>query len=59
MTNLIVAGVLLIIVGAAIWYIVKSKKNGVKCIGCPAGGKCSGNCGEDSDCGCGCHSDME
>ena len=59
MANLIVVGILLIIIGAAVLYIVKAKKSGVKCIGCPAGGNCSGNCGGDSDCGCDCHSDTE
>ncbi|MBQ4530702.1 MAG: FeoB-associated Cys-rich membrane protein [Lachnospiraceae bacterium] len=59
MANVIVVGVLLIIIGAAVCYIVKAKKSGVKCIGCPAGGSCSGNCGGDSDCSCGCHSDTE
>ena len=61
MASLIVAGILLITIGVAVWYIVKAKKSGVKCIGCPAGGSCFGNCGGDStsDCGCGCHSDTE
>lgn len=44
MENLIVMLVVAIIVGCAAGYIYKSKKQGVKCIGCPSGGKCSGNC---------------
>lgn len=40
MENFIVAGVVLIIVGTAIFYIRKEKKKGVKCIGCPMAGKC-------------------
>ena len=37
-------------------YIVKEKKSGVKCIGCPAGGNCSGNCaGNSGNCN-GCRS---
>ena len=59
MTDLIIVGILLVIIGAAVIYIMKAKKSGVKCIGCSAGGNCSGNCGGDSDCGCGCHSDTE
>ena len=35
MDNLIIIAVLFIIVGFAIWYIVKAKKSGNKCIGCP------------------------
>jgi len=42
MENFIVAGVLLLIVGLSTMYIVKAKKRGVKCIGCPAGG--NGKC---------------
>lgn len=44
MTNVIVFGILVLILGASITYIVKAKKAGVKCIGCPAGQACSGNC---------------
>lgn len=39
--DLITIGILIVIIGGAITYIVKSKKRGVKCIGCPSGGKCS------------------
>ena len=34
MENIIIIAVLVIILGAAIYYIYKSKKNGKKCIGC-------------------------
>jgi len=46
MTNIIVIAVVALILGLAIGYIVKAKKRGVKCIGCPAGscGSCSGSC---------------
>ena len=54
MTDWILMGILLLIVGSAILYIVKSKKNGVKCIGCPSGCVCShknhGHSGCCSDC---------
>ena len=56
MGNFVVAGILLLVLGAAIAYIVKAKKSGVKCIGCPDGGTCSGHCGGSSGCGCGCQS---
>ena len=36
--------IIAVILGLAIWYIYRSKKRGVKCIGCPDGAKCSGNC---------------
>lgn len=41
MANFIAGLIVLVCVGAAIAYIVKSKKKGVKCIGCPAAGQCS------------------
>ena len=45
MVNFILAGVLLVIIGIAVTYVIKAKKKGVKCIGCPDGGKCNGPCG--------------
>ena len=55
MENVIIIAVLLLVLGGAVAYIVRAKKSGVKCIGCPAGGCCSGKCGEQAGCGCGCH----
>ena len=46
MTDIIIAIVLLVIIGGAAAYIVKAKKRGVKCIGCPYSGNCNGNCNE-------------
>ena len=41
------------IVGLAVWFIVRSKKKGVQCIGCPDAKNCaSKGCGSCS-CGCG------
>lgn len=45
MADFIVVVILLIVLGAAILYIRRAKKKGVKCIGCPAAGKCAGSCG--------------
>ena len=44
MTDLIVGLVVLAIVGGAIGYIIREKKRGVRCVGCPDGGMCGGNC---------------
>ena len=52
MTNVIVILILALVLGLAIRYIVKAKKNGAKCIGCSAGGCCSAR--ESSGCTCGC-----
>ncbi len=49
MTDIIIAVVVLIIVGLAVRYIYKAKKNGVRCIGCPHSKNCSAkgcNCGK-------------
>lgn len=49
----IVVAVIVIIIGAVVWYLHRAKKKGVKCIGCPDSGKCSGKCsGCAGYCGC-------
>jgi len=39
---------IVLIVGAAAFYIIRAKRRGEKCVGCPyakqCGGKCSGGC---------------
>lgn len=42
MADLIIVVVLLVSIGAAVAYIIKAKRNGAKCIGCPACGNCPG-----------------
>lgn len=55
MANMILVIVLLLILGSASVYIIRAKKKGVKCIGCPAGASCSGSCsGNCSGCGGAC-----
>lgn len=54
LADIIVGAIIVVIVGLAIAYIVKSKKSGAKCIGCPAAGNCSSNKGKDGGCTCGC-----
>lgn len=50
MIDLIVLGIVALLVGCAIAYIVREKKRGAKCIGCSActsnhkDGGCHGNC---------------
>ena len=51
MADFIVVAAIAIVVGAAIIYIIKEKKRGTKCIGCPAAGTCTHHC---SSCGGGC-----
>ncbi len=35
-----------LIIGGAVFYIIRAKKRGQKCIGCPYGKSCGGKCGE-------------
>jgi hypothetical protein len=51
----IVIAVLALIIGGAAAYIIKAKKSGQKCIGCPYSGECAAkgkSCCSDS-----CHCD--
>lgn len=48
MTDIIIIAVLLVIVGAAAVYVIKAKKSGQKCIGCPHSKSCA-----SKSCGCG------
>ena len=54
MTDFVVVMVLVMIVGLAVTYMVKAKKRGDKCIGCPSGGKCKANKNNSSCCCCNC-----
>ena len=40
----IILGVILLIIAAAALYIIRQKKKGAKCIGCPYAKSCGGNC---------------
>ena len=51
MTDIIVIAVVVVIAFFAVRYIVRAKKSGKKCIGCPDSSSCSGKC---SACSCGC-----
>ena len=47
----IAIAVIALIVGAAVAYIIKAKKSGKGCIGCPD----SASCGKNASCKSGCH----
>lgn len=48
-----IIALIVLILGAVIFYIRKAKKKGIKCIGCPDGATCSGHCsGCPHACGC-------
>ncbi len=50
MTDIILGLIILVLVLAAVLYIYKEKKKGVKCVGCPHAGSCSSKKN-----GTGCH----
>ena len=60
--DIIVIAAIIVVVGGALAYIIKAKKSGKKCIGCPEGCSCSakneGGETDGSSCGscCGCRS---
>ena len=37
MNNLLAIGIIVIVLGNAIWYIIRKRKKGITCIGCPDG----------------------
>ena len=49
--DIIVVAVIVLILGGAIAYIIKAKKNGKKCIGCPESCSCNAKKG-DKKCSC-------
>ena len=52
----LIIAIIAAILGFAVWFMIRAKKKGVKCIGCPDGAACSGKCsGNCSGCS-GCHS---
>ena len=55
MENVIAAVVVALILGGAIAYIVREKKKGRKCIGCPY----ASQCGQSKNAGCSCKPDAE
>ena len=50
MENFIIVAVILLIVGGAVAYIIKEKKKGAVCVGCPHAGECA----KKRQGGCGC-----
>ena len=44
MENIIVVLILVAIAAGIVWYLIRAKKKGDKCIGCPYAKQCSGKC---------------
>lgn len=52
MINYIIIGILLLIAGAVVFYLVREKRRGVPCVGCPHAKACA----QKHRCSCGSHS---
>ena len=52
----VILGIVILIIGGAVWYIRRAGKKGIKCIGCPDGAKCTGSC---PGCCCECNHQEE
>lgn len=46
--EIIAISIIALIIGGAVFYIVKAKKSGRKCIGCPDGCSCKAKNGKDN-----------
>ncbi|MBQ4155592.1 MAG: FeoB-associated Cys-rich membrane protein [Clostridia bacterium] len=44
MQDYIIIAIVVLIVGLAAWYIIRAKKRGKKCIGCPESCGCNKKC---------------
>lgn len=54
MIDVILVLIILAIVGAACGYLIKAKKRGIRCVGCPDSGTCAGSCGSSGEDSCKC-----
>ena len=53
-SDIIVVAVIVLVIGGAVAYILREKKRGKKCVGCPYGNSCSENGNS-----CSCHGNSE
>ena len=58
MADYLIGMIVAVAVIAAVRYIYKAKKSGVKCIGCPDGATCGSKSEGSCGCCCGCSSDQ-
>ena len=47
--DIVITIVLILVLAGSIGYIIKAKRSGAKCIGCPSSKECGGH-----SCSCGC-----
>ena len=48
MEDFIIILILALVIGLSIRAVIKAKKKGGACAGCPHSGSCSGNCGKEN-----------
>lgn len=46
MINYVIGAVLLLIAGGITFYLIRARRRGEKCIGCPYAKQCGGKCAE-------------
>jgi len=49
MKDVAVIVILAVIAAGILWYLIRRKKRGDKCIGCPYAKQCSGHCSEETE----------
>ena len=47
MKDVLIVLAVLVVMALALGYVIREKKKGKKCIGCPTGGNCSSCAGKD------------
>jgi hypothetical protein len=52
MIDFIIIAILVVIAAALVFFLVRQKKQGVTCIGCPHGKQCGKAKGKSCSCGC-------
>ncbi|MBQ2273866.1 MAG: FeoB-associated Cys-rich membrane protein [Clostridia bacterium] len=48
MKNAIIILILLAVIGGIVFYLIRAKRRGQKCIGCPYAKECDGKCSENN-----------
>ena len=46
--NIILSVIIIAIIALIVLYLIKAKRRGDKCIGCPYAKQCGGNCGSQT-----------
>ena len=49
MKDVFILAALVLVVAGIVFYLVRQRKKGVKCIGCPYSKHCSGNCKSEKE----------